>query len=187
MDDRKNPKPNQYKEEYSTPLSFHEPLALPDEEKMAFEEEQPFDQVWLWTLMGIELFVIMIPLLLVGITWWAIFLVASVMMVTMSLLASIKLYTRIDNSGIHYRFLPFHRKERTIWWDDIDAAYMRKYNPVLEYGGWGMRTWSRNGAAYNVKGNHGIQIVKKNGKKILIGTQRPEEAAEHLKVKPLTV
>ena len=105
---------------------------------------------------------------------------------TMALLSSLKLYTRIDAMGVHFRMKPFHFKEQTIPWEDIDQIHVRKYSPILEYGGWGMR-YGRNGKAFNVRGNYGIQIVKKNGKKVLIGTQRPEDAARQLSVHPLLV
>jgi hypothetical protein len=34
--------------------------------------------------------------------------------------------------------------------------------------------------AYNVSGNRGLQLELTNGKKILLGTQRPEEIAQAL-------
>jgi hypothetical protein len=51
---------------------------------------------------------------------------------------------------------------------------------LWEYGGWGIR-YSWNGIAYNTKGNMGLQIVMNTGKRILIGTQKPEELAAYLK------
>jgi len=54
-------------------------------------------------------------------------------------------------------------------------VFVRKYSPLFEYGGWGLR-WSLNGKAVNVRGNMGIQVVLKNGSRILIGTSNPEDA-----------
>lgn len=87
---------------------------------------------------------------------------------------SLTLHTRIDHEGIIYRFFPVHRKARLIKWDDIAEVEVRKYKPILEYGGWGFRT-GRNGRALNTSGNMGLQIVFNNGKRLLIGTQKPEE------------
>ena len=182
-----NPETNQYKKEFANLEDEADRVILPEDDIVLFEEEQPFDQVWLWTLMGLETLIVLIPLLIVGVSWWVMVLAGSFIAMTMALMSSLKLYTRIDNVGIHYRFRPFHRREQVIYWDEIDSAQVRKYSPVLEYGGWGMRTMSRNGKAYNVKGEYGIQVVKKNGKRILIGTQDPEEAQRHLKSKPVTV
>lgn len=55
---------------------------------------------------------------------------------------------------------------------------MRLYRPIKEFGGWGMRTAfnGKNGKAYNVSGNVGIQLELKNGSKTLLGTQKGKEA-----------
>lgn len=88
-----------------------------------------------------------------------------------------RLDTTVDKQGISYRFFPFQIKYRTKKWTEIKKAYIRKYKPISEYGGWGIRFgWGKNiGGAYNVSGNKGLQLELKNGKKILFGTQHPEE------------
>lgn len=88
-----------------------------------------------------------------------------------------KLHTEIDEIGVHYQFLPFHFSKKTVRWADVEKCYVRTYSPIREYGGWGFRTsLGKNGKAYNVKGNKGIQLKLKNGDKILIGTQKAEDA-----------
>ena len=52
-------------------------------------------------------------------------------------LVSIKLKTRINHTGIYYRFFPFHVKERLIEWHELKDAYMREYNSFHEDGGGG--------------------------------------------------
>lgn len=92
-----------------------------------------------------------------------------------------KLFTRIDEKGIHYRLFPLHGKLRTISWNEIKSAYVRKYDAISEYGGWGIKGFFRkHGKAINVKGNIGIQLELKNSKKILIGTQKESEAKQVL-------
>ena len=93
-----------------------------------------------------------------------------------------KLITRIDEKGIHYRFFPFHRKPRSILWSEIQTAYVRKYDAISEYGGWGFKGGFRRkkGRAINTKGNIGIQLELKNSKKLLIGTQKETEAKKVL-------
>lgn len=83
----------------------------------------------------------------------------------------LKLGTTIHSGGIGYRFSPFHRKIRNIRWEEIQNVYVRQYSPLGEFGGWGL--W---GGAYNVTGNMGIQIEFKNGKTLLLGTRKPEQA-----------
>jgi len=90
----------------------------------------------------------------------------------------LKLRTEIDESGIHYQFLPFHFSVKNLPWTAIQNCYVRTYNPIMEYGGWGYRTSLGKGSAFNVKGNKGIQIELKSGKKILFGTQKEDEAKQ---------
>ena len=88
-----------------------------------------------------------------------------------------KLMTRIDEKGIHYRFFPFHRKFRSIVWSEIKTVYVRNYDAISEYGGWGIKGFFRKrGKAINVKGDIGIQLELKNSKLFLVGTQKEDEA-----------
>ena len=60
----------------------------------------------------------------------------------------------------------------------MEQCYVRKYSPLREYGGWGVRGSFGKNKAYNVKGNQGIQIELKKGGKVLVGTQRKTEAQQ---------
>ena len=175
----------QFDESIFTPRTDNR-LALPEDEEVVFEEVQPFDQIWIWLLLGIEMVIIVIALLASGQPLWTAAMGLGAVTISMVLLSSLKLYTRIDSMGVHYRMKPLHFKEQTIPWEDIDLIHVREYSPIKEYGGWGIR-YGKSGKAFNVRGNYGIQIVKKDGKKLLIGTQRPEEAARHLSAHPLLV
>lgn len=59
---------------------------------------------------------------------------------------------------------------------NVVRAYYRAYNPIPEYGGWGIRTGMQ-GRAFNMRGNEGVQLVLASGKRVLIGSQRPDELA----------
>ena len=51
----------------------------------------------------------------------------------------------------------------------------------MEYGGWGLRYgFFGKGRALNVSGNTGLQIEFNNGKRLLIGTNKPRELKEVL-------
>ncbi len=94
----------------------------------------------------------------------------------------IKLETKIDDQGIHHKFWPINLRTKLISWYDIKECYVRHYSPIKEYGGWGYHGLSlRNyGKALNIKDKTGIQILLKNDKKLLIGTQKEEEAKKVL-------
>jgi len=87
---------------------------------------------------------------------------------------ALKLITEVNADGLHVRFYPLTR--RTIEFFDIRHCEARTYNPVLEYGGWGIR-WGRKGTAYNVSGDRGVQLELRNGRRLLIGSQRADELA----------
>lgn len=90
----------------------------------------------------------------------------------------LQLKTQINEIGIHYQFIPFHRKKRVLTWQDITSVAVINYRPLLDYGGWGIRMKSLDGSniALNISGKIGILIQLKNGKQLLIGTQKKEEA-----------
>jgi hypothetical protein len=93
-------------------------------------------------------------------------------------LMSIKLKTRITDTGIYYRFYPFQFKVTVIEWHELKDAYVRKYNSFHEYGGWGIRMGAQKaGKAINTSAscNEGLQLQFNDGKLLLIGTRRPDE------------
>lgn len=91
---------------------------------------------------------------------------------------SIKMVTDVKNDAIHIRFFPLKRE--VIPFSEIAKCDARQYSPINEYGGWGIRSGIK-GRAYNVSGDHGVQLELTNGKRLLIGSQRSEELAETIK------
>ena len=85
-----------------------------------------------------------------------------------------KLSTLISENGIEVKFPPFFRNPKVFTHEMIKHWKVRKYNPFMEFGGWGVR-YGMNGRAYNVKGRMGLELEFMNGKKLLIGTQKKEQ------------
>lgn len=98
---------------------------------------------------------------------------------TMWFILSMKLQTMIKDDGIYVRLFPIHFSYKHYRWDDLEKIYVRKYNPIMEYGGWGLKGTAKN-RAFNLKGNIGLQLVFNDGKKILIGTDKQTELTEIL-------
>ncbi|NOR44767.1 MAG: hypothetical protein GQ534_04205 [Candidatus Delongbacteria bacterium] len=90
-----------------------------------------------------------------------------------------KLTTMIADSGISYKFFPFHLSFHKITWDEIESYEVTTYRPIREYGGWGIRL-GKNKKAYNVSGSVGLSVQLKSGKKVLFGTQKEQELKEFL-------
>ncbi|MBC3847068.1 hypothetical protein H8K90_11800 [Winogradskyella echinorum] len=150
-----------------------------------FKEEQRFNQLWLIILIIIST---MMPIGIIIGTYIknpkSFSSIELVLLIGLILFASgfiflFKLSTRIDEKGIHYKFFPFHWSYKITAWHDINKAYIRKYDALSEYGGWGFKggkLWNKSkGKAINVSGDIGIQLELKNGKKLLIGTQKKNE------------
>jgi hypothetical protein len=151
-----------------------------------FKEEQRFTQTWLIVLLTVS---IMIPIAIIAqeylkentkMTTNEFVLSLAGILVTVLFIFSFKLTTRIDEKGIHYQFFPIHFSLKTITWSELKVAKVRTYYPISEYGGWGLRGGfflnKSKGKAINVSGDIGIQLKYKNGKKLLIGTQKQAEA-----------
>lgn len=150
-----------------------------------FQEEQKFTQLWLHILLIVSF---ILPFIFVTIELLqsndndakiSFFVVIGSVILIYGLILSLKLKTRIDEKGIYYRYIPFHFSINFIAWHELNSAFVRSYDPVSEFGGWGIKggiLWRKSkGVAYNVKGTIGLQLELVNGKKILIGTQKQEE------------
>ena len=67
----------------------------------------------------------------------------------------------------------------------ITSAVVRKYDPIGEYGGWGIRGW-RGKRALNMRGDRGVEITttfKGKPASFMIGSQKPEELETALQAK----
>ena len=141
-----------------------------------FREEQRFRQPWLW----------LIVLGAAGIAWYAavgqlvlgrpfgdrpasdglllVFLLAFGVGLPLFFRA-LRLVTVVDAGGVHFRFIPFQMAARVIPPEYISSYAARTYRPLVEYGGWGIRS-GRGGDAYNVSGDRGVQFVLAGGKRV---------------------
>ncbi len=78
----------------------------------------------------------------------------------------------IDNNEINIQFFPFLKKQFSF--GDIKKIDIVKYNPLKDYGGWGIR-YGKNGKAYTIGGNSGLRMILLNNKEYLIGINNPEK------------
>ena len=162
-----------------------------NDDLILFSETQKFKQWWIWVLLlSINL------IFLYGIYKQVILgqqfgdnpgsnaMLISTTVVTFLvtiLFANIHLDTIIKEDGIYVRFFPVHIKYKYISWESISKSYVRKYNAILEYGGWGLRIGLfGKGRAFNIEGNKGLQLELDNGKKLLLGTQKADELTDVL-------
>ncbi|SEQ98193.1 hypothetical protein [Neolewinella agarilytica] len=147
---------------------------------MLYKESQKFNHWWLW-LLNLSIFA---GLLYIAYRDWnavptmELLIGPLVIALVMILLATLELRTAISKDGLEVKFWPLGRKR--IFKSEIKRAFVRKYSPLGEFGGWGYRVGSA-GKAFNMYGSQGLQLEMQNGDRLLIGTQRPEELAEFIK------
>lgn len=142
-----------------------------------FKEEQRFTQWWLWLLLilinfipiwGIIQQVILErpfgnnPMPDIGLY---IFLIITIVFPLLFFWIHLKI--KIDRDGIKFQFVPLSKKE--FLWNDVASAEVIDYGFV---GGWGIRMATKYGTVYNVRGDKGLYLILKSGKKIVIGTQK---------------
>ncbi len=155
--------------------------------EILFTESQRFKQWWLWLILlsfnGLFLFGVFKkqqfgdnPMSNEGL------LTATVLTIIITILfVNYRLDTKIKTDGIYVRFFPFHIKFKHYTWDKLTKSFVRQYSPLTEYGGWGLKLGLfGNGKAFNVSGDKGLQLEFTDNKKLLIGTNRPEELTETL-------
>lgn len=148
--------------------------------KVIFNEEQRFVNTWMWYLV-IGMAALLIGGVILAFTTQiedeglvGLIIAAIVAIGVVALLSNAKLLVSVDHQAIYYRFPPFISIEKRITKDNIKEMYVRKYRPIWEYGGHGPRFRFRSGRSVSVNGNQGLQLVLSNGKRLLIGTQKPE-------------
>lgn len=154
-----------------------------------FEEKQWFNQ---WWLIPIYLFLVGLPILAsykwfilednlgnVGPKDWDGIVTTLILFPSLLILLLLfRLHTIIDERGILYQFHPINKSQKKILWTEIKSSHVKKYRPFTEFGGWGYKRGWRGTKGLTVKGNKGIRVELKNGKKFLIGTQKPREAQQ---------
>jgi len=127
-------------------------------------------------MLGVTALMLVIPAGVAGL-WlsWLTILLAILLLLTC------RLDTRYDEVSIRYRFWPFLRW-RTIDWADVSMATVTQYDFV----GYGVR-WNFGEWVYNIAGNQGLRIETATGKRVLLGTQRPDELRAFLSRLPVFV
>ncbi|WP_447636336.1 hypothetical protein [Flavobacterium microcysteis] len=160
--------------------------------EILFTERQRFKQWWLWLILlginGLFLFAVFKqviagqqfgdkPMSNIGLL-----ITAGLTILLTILFLNFRLDTLIKKDGIYVRFFPFHLKFNYYAWEKLTKSFVRQYSPIAEYGGWGLRYgFLGKGKAFNVSGDKGLQLEFTDNKKLLIGTNKPEELTEVLK------
>jgi hypothetical protein len=151
-----------------------------------YHEEQRFRQWWVWALVVGPAVLAWWPFIQQVIggepvgdnpapDWlvWVIWLLIGLGLPLLFGILVLILDVTPDEVVVRYR--PF--KRRSIPLRDIEQVQVRTYNAVKEYGGWGIKGWSKENVAYNVSGNRGVELTLGDGRRVMLGSQRADELA----------
>ncbi|HPE55533.1 MAG TPA: hypothetical protein P5514_01010 [Bacteroidales bacterium] len=157
-------------------------------DKAFFREEQRFSQPWIWVVLISSITAVIVLVAvgdkkeiqpenneeLAGLIIGGVILLVSMVGLTW-LFLKMKLITCIDSKGLNFRYPPMINKPRWILKAEIESYEVREFKPIKEFGGHGIKTGGKSkGKSYTVSGKTGLQLILKNGDKVLIGTKRKE-------------
>jgi hypothetical protein len=156
---------------------------------LEFRETQRFRQWWMWVayalLSGLLLLFMYgaIQKIFLGRRFGdkpvpdiVLLLIILVVFATLLVLYAASLTTIINEKGIFYRWTPFSKSYTHISWNNVIDTEIANYSFV----GYGWRLTSY-GTVHNVAGNIGFKLTLKSGKKLIVGTQKPDELSLYLK------
>ena len=81
-----------------------------------------------------------------------------------------ELQTEVRSDGVAFRFAPIHRSERVVPFDEIESVRLgerRAYQSGLRRTRWG---WE-----YRPNSSEGVEIYRRDGPPIFLGSERPHE------------
>jgi Family of unknown function (DUF6141) len=151
-----------------------------------YKEEQRFRQWWIWAI-------VIAPATLAWLAFiaqiirgkpvgqnpapdWLVWVIWLLIGIGLPLLfGRMALVLEVTPERVLVRYRPFTR--RAIALADIERVEERTYNAIKEYGGWGVKGWSKEKMAYNVRGDRGVELTLKDGRRVMLGSQRADELA----------
>ncbi len=90
---------------------------------------------------------------------------------------SLKLITMVNQYGVYVKLFPISQQK--IPFENIVSCQPTTYNPIQDYGGWGVR-YGKKGKAYTIYGNKGVELELADTSRLLIGSQRPEDLSRSI-------
>lgn len=152
--------------------------------KRVFKESQGYVGTWVaYLIILLEVPVLILLSVLFyqaedkGELGFALTLVVFIMGSVFLLIFNIKLQTRIDETGVAFKFTPFINQWRKFNPEQIRSVQVIRYSPITDYGGWGLKGNSKT-KVFSILGDEGLLLDIGEKKKIMIGTARGKELRE---------
>ena len=134
--------------------------------KCLFEENQKFNQWWIWVIL---LFPLMFFLFYVDKQITVLQILIGLIFPLFFYLMELRI--KVNSQGVHYQFFPFHYKPREIKLAEIDKIEAIQYKPLIDYGGWGIKYRFKE-KAYTISGKLAVKIKLSSGNTIVFGSQK---------------
>ena len=142
-----------------------------------YHEEQHFHGALMGLLLVAMVFVVVVTVVAVVFSRPGDALLLAIAPVVVVLVASLISLSHLDvdvtdrGVSIAFRYL---WPTRRIAFSEIVGLEVKRYRPLIDYGGWGVRLGPA-GWAYTTGGNVGVKLRLRRGTPVLIGTGRPRE------------
>ncbi len=91
--------------------------------------------------------------------------------------AALRMVTLVTPTEVRISFGLLNTFRRSIAAEAIARVEVVHYHPIRDYGGWGLRFGRDGERIYNARGHRGVRLYLRDGSRILVGSQRPEELA----------
>jgi len=154
---------------------------------MVFREEQSMLGLW-WSVLTVLVISVLMwwgfaQQILLGRPWgshpspdWMMWLILLVFGIAFPIFfMRLRLVVEIHRDRVEIRFAPIAK--RSIPFTEIARVEPRKYSPIAEYGGWGIKGWSRRKMSYSMSGNRGVELHLRDGCSVMIGSRDAQKLA----------
>lgn len=92
-------------------------------------------------------------------------------------MAYTRLKIKVNEEGLAYQFIPWHKTPILLGWEKIASCKIRKYSAYGEFGNYGTRI-KDDTLAMVASGTVGIELSLSNGAKIIFSTKKPKQFNE---------
>jgi hypothetical protein len=147
--------------------------------RILFQEAQYFRSTWVWTSLIISSIfsIVLVSVLLLADQesdnnyWITLSIVGGINAINLTIFYLLGFEYIVTETGIYYKWKPFHFKYKHIPKEWIIKFYYRKWDRMQ----WGYTKRKDWGSCHTINGNHGIQLELNNRKWMYIGTQKRQQ------------
>jgi len=135
-----------------------------------WSSQNPF---WVSLLSIVLPFIMVTGAIILGFTLWWAGLILGISGASMIMMYG-GLRVSVTKEAITVSFGMLGSKVLTLKTSEITSMELKEFSPIADFGGYGIR-FNGKVTAYYLRGSRGIEFTLLNGKKYLIGSDRPEE------------